>query len=296
MRKSIPDTMQAYLQEIGRTPLLSAEEETELAQKVKAMLPLQEKEDLTKEEKRIIYQGNKAKNQMVKANLRLVVSIAKKYQKRGLSLLDLIQEGTLGLIRGIEKFDPSKGYKLSTYAYWWIRQAMTRAIADQGRTIRLPIHITEQLNKIKKANRELNEELGRRPTEEEIASRLDISLKKLRSIRQAARISRPGSLNMKMKEDNQTELEALLPDDSASPGEIVAKRELQSKVRDLLQTLPENQREIIALRFGLENGKKMTLKEVGKRCGVSRERVRQLQAQAMRKLRRNAYQLQELAV
>ncbi len=296
MRKSIPDTMQAYLQEIGRTPLLSAEEETELAQKVKAMLPLQDKEDLTKEEKRIIYQGNKAKNQMVKANLRLVVSIAKKYQKRGLTLLDLIQEGTLGLIRGIEKFDPSKGYKLSTYAYWWIRQAMTRAIADQGRTIRLPIHITEQLNKIKKANRKLNQELGRKPTEEEIASRLEISLKKLRSIRQAARISRPGSLNMKMREDNQTELEALLPDDGASPGEIVAKRELQSKVRDLLKTLPENQQQIISLRFGLENGKKMTLKEVGKRCGVSRERVRQLQAQAMRKLRRNAYQLQELAV
>lgn len=295
MRQPAPDTMQAYLQEIGRTPLLSTEEETELGQKVQAMLPLREKEDLTKEEKRIIYQGNKAKNQMVKANLRLVVSIAKKYQRRGLSLLDLIQEGTLGLIRGIEKFDPAKGYKLSTYAYWWIRQAMTRAIADQGRTIRLPIHITEQLNKIKKANRKLNEELARKPTEKEIASALGISLEKLRSILQAARISRPGSLNMKMREDNEAELEAILPDDSASPGEIVAKRELQSKVRELLQTLPENQREIIALRFGLENGKKMTLREVGQRCGVSRERVRQLQAQAMRKLRRSASQLQELA-
>lgn len=295
MHQPAPDTMQAYLKEIGRTPLLSTEEETELGQRVQAMLPLQKKGNLTKEEKRIIYQGNKAKNQMVKANLRLVVSIAKKYQRRGLSLLDLIQEGTLGLIRGIEKFDPSKGYKLSTYAYWWIRQAMTRAIADQGRTIRLPIHITEQLNKIKKANRQLNQELARKPTEEEVASALGIPLEKLRSILQAARISRPGSLNMKMREDNDAELEAILPDDSASPGEVVIKKELQAKVRELLQTLPENQREIIALRFGLENGKKMTLREVGQRCGVSRERVRQLQAQAMRKLRRNASQLQELA-
>lgn len=294
MTKENVDNVKAYLQEIGRTPLLNAQQEIELATQVQKMMALLDKENPTPEEKRIIQQGKRAKRKMINANLRLVVSIAKKYQRRGLSFLDLVQEGSIGLIRGVEKFDPSKGYKFSTYAYWWIRQAMTRAIADQSRTIRLPSHLTESLNKLKRVTRQLTGELGRRPTEEEVADALELSLNELRTIRQADHRTRSYSLNMKM-DDEQTELAELLADDGESPNEFVAQVELRSMIDELLETLPPRQQEIIALRYGLKNGKQMSLEEVGNYCNLSRERVRQLQNRAMRTLKYKAFRLKNLA-
>jgi len=294
MDKTSSDNVRAYLQEIGRIPLLTPAQEIKLANDVQAMISLLEKENLTPEEQQIICRGEKAKQQMIRANLRLVVSIAKKYQQRGLSLLDLIQEGTLGLIRSIEKFDPSRGYKLSTYAYWWIRQGITRAITDQSRTIRLPIHITETINKIKKATRELTAELGRQPTEAELAEKLVMDREKLRSIRQSAYKTKSKSLNVKV-DDNNTELGEILADESSdSPTEFVNQEELKNQVNKLLESLPSSQREIIALRYGLHNGKKMTFKEIGTECGISSERVRQLKKRAMRTLKRKAYNISEL--
>lgn len=288
------NNIESYLREIGRTPLLNAEQEVKLANQVQSMLPLLDKKSLTPEEQQIIKRGQYAKQEMTKANLRLVVSIAKKYQNRGLSLLDLIQEGSLGLIRAIEKFDPTKGYKFSTYAYWWIRQAVTRAIANQGRTIRLPIHITQHLNKIKKATRQLSQELGRQPTEEELAENLELELDKLRAIRQALRKTRLRSLNVKL-EDNQTELEQMLAADSPSPSELVMQGDLRLQINRLLQCLSPRQRDVIALRFGLQNGRPMTYEEIGNQCGISRERVRQIKNRAMRTLKKQAISLQELA-
>lgn len=288
------NNIESYLREIGRTPLLSAEQEVKLANQVQSMLPLLDKERPTPEEQQLIKRGQHAKQEMTKANLRLVVSIAKKYQNRGLSLLDLIQEGSLGLIRAIEKFDPTKGYKFSTYAYWWIRQAVTRAIANQGRTIRLPIHITQHLNKIKKATRQLSQELGRQPTEEELAERLDLELDKLRTIRQALRKTKLRSLNVKL-EDNQTELEQMLAADSPSPSDLAFQAELRTQIYSLLQCLSPRQRDVIALRFGLQTGRPMTYEEIGDRCGISRERVRQIKNRAMRTLKKQAINLQELA-
>lgn len=294
MSKVSSDNVRAYLQEIGRIPLLTPAQEIKLASEVQAMVCLLEKDHPTLEEQQIIRRGEKAKQQMIRANLRLVVSIAKKYQQRGLSLLDLVQEGTLGLIRSIEKFDPSRGYKLSTYAYWWIRQAITRAITDQSRTIRLPIHITETINKIKKATRELTAEFGRQPTEAELAERLEMDREKLRSIRQSAYKTKSKSLNVKV-DDNNTELGEILADDSSySPTEFVNQVELKNQVDKLLDSLPSRQREIIALRYGLNNGKKMSFKEIGTQCGMSSERVRQLKKRAMRTLKRKAYDIAEL--
>ncbi|MEL6582155.1 MAG: sigma-70 family RNA polymerase sigma factor, partial [Cyanobacteria bacterium J06621_12] len=199
------NSVRDYLKEIGRTPLLTAADEVRFANQIQAMLPLLEQENLTPEEQKVVRIGQKAKQAMVKANLRLVVSIAKKYQNRGLSMLDLIQEGSIGLMRASEKFDAGKGYKFSTYSYWWIRQAMTRAIANHARTIRLPIHITQDLNKIKKTTRLLSQKLGRKPNEDEIAQELDMDLKKLRSLAESARRTRLKSLNATI-DDNQTEL------------------------------------------------------------------------------------------
>lgn len=295
MTKENVDNVKAYLQEIGRTPLLNAEQEIELATQVQEMMALLDKENPTPEEKHIIQQGKRAKRKMINANLRLVVSIAKKYQRRGLSFLDLVQEGSIGLIRGVEKFDPSKGYKFSTYAYWWIRQAMTRAIADQSRTIRLPSHLTESLNKLKRVTRQLTSKLGRRPTEDEIAFEVQLSLNELRTIRQADHRTRSYSLNMKL-EDEQTELGNLLADDSENPNDFVDQIELKSMVDKLLETLPPRQQEIIALRYGLKNGRQMSLEEVGNYCNLSRERVRQLQNRAMRTLKYKAFKLKNLAV
>ncbi len=294
MANNSNNTVRDYLKEIGRTPLLKSEEEVKYANQIQAMLPLLEKEDLTLEEKKTIQLGQKAKQKMVKANLRLVVSIAKKYQNRGLSMLDLIQEGSIGLMRASEKFDASKGYKFSTYSYWWIRQAMTRAIANHARTIRLPIHITQDLNKVKKATRQLSQKLGRKPKDREIADELDMDLKKLRSLAQSARITRPKSLNATIDE-NQTELGQILADDSASPSDFVASQEIRSQIQSLLHTLSPKQRDVISLRYGLEDGKTMTYEQIGNACGISRERVRQIKNKAMKLLKKRALGLSTLA-
>ena len=294
MANTSNNTVRDYLKEIGRTPLLKSEEEVKLANQIQAMLPLLEKEELTPEEKKIVHLGQRAKQEMVKANLRLVVSIAKKYQNRGLSMLDLIQEGSIGLMRASEKFDASKGYKFSTYSYWWIRQAMTRAIANHARTIRLPIHITQDLNKVKKATRQLSQNLGRRPSDHEIADELDMDLKKLRSLAQSARITRPKSLNATIDE-NQTELGQILADDSASPSDFVASQEIRAQIHSLLHTLSPKQRDVISLRYGLEDGKTMTYEQIGNACGISRERVRQIKNKAMKLLKKRAIGLSTLA-
>jgi RNA polymerase sigma factor (sigma-70 family) len=289
------NSVTSYLKEIGRTPLLKSEEEVRLANQIQAMLPLLEKEtDLTAEEQKIVRQGQLAKRKMTQANLRLVVSIAKKYQNRGLSLLDLIQEGSIGLMRAAEKFDPSKGYKFSTYSYWWIRQAMTRAIANYARTIRLPIHITQDLNKIKKVNRQLSQKLGRKPTDAEVAEELEIDITKLRSLAESARMTRPRSLNATIDE-NQTELGQILPDDSASPSDFVAERETVSKIQNLLDTLSPKQRDVIILRYGLKDGRTMTYEQIGNVCGISRERVRQIKNKAMKQLKKKAIKLSAVA-
>lgn len=296
MATSTNNTVRDYLKEIGRTPLLKAEEEVKLANQIQAMLPLLEKEkdELTPQEQKTIRIGQRAKQEMVKANLRLVVSIAKKYQNRGLSMLDLIQEGSIGLMRASEKFDAAKGYKFSTYSYWWIRQAMTRAIANHARTIRLPIHITQDLNKIKKATRQLSQNLGRKPSDIEIAEELNMDLKKLRSLAQSARITKPKSLNVAI-DDNQTELGQILADDSASPSDFVASQEMQAQIQSLLHTLSPKQRDVITLRYGLKDGRTMTYEQIGDVCGISRERVRQIKNKAMKLLKKRAIGISALA-
>ncbi|MEN9520927.1 MAG: hypothetical protein RLZZ381_3515 [Cyanobacteriota bacterium] len=294
MANNSNNTVRDYLKEIGRTPLLKAEEEVKYANQIQAMLPLLDKADLTPEEQRIIHQGQIAKQKMVEANLRLVVSVAKKYQNRGLSMLDLIQEGSIGLMRATEKFDAGKGYKFSTYSYWWIRQAMTRAIANYARTIRLPIHITQDLNKIKKVTRQLSQQLGRKPTDREIATELDMDLDKLRALAQSARITKPKSLNVTIDE-NQTELGQILADDSDSPADFVSSQETRAHIQNLLHTLSPKQRDVITLRYGLNDGKTMTYEQIGDVCGVSRERVRQIKNKAMKLLKQRAIEYSSLA-
>ena len=294
MANNSNNTVRDYLKEIGRTPLLKSEEEVKYANQIQAMLPLLEKENLTLEEEQIVRLGQRAKQKMVEANLRLVVSIAKKYQNRGLSMLDLIQEGSIGLMRATEKFDASKGYKFSTYSYWWIRQAMTRAIANYARTIRLPIHITQDLNKIKKATRKLSQKLGRKPTDLEIANELDLDLSKLRSLAQSARITKPKSLNVTIDE-NQTELGQILADDGASPSDFVSSQETRAHIQSLLHTLSPKQRDVITLRYGLNDGRTMTYEQIGNVCGVSRERVRQIKNKAMKLLKKRAIEYSSLA-
>lgn len=276
-----------YLKEIGRNPLLSGSEEIELANQIQAMMPLLEQKDLTPKEQEIVRRGQRARQKMAKSNLRLVFSIAKKYQNRGLSLLDLIQEGSIGVMRAAEKFDPSKGYKFSTYSYWWIKQAMTRAIANQSRTIRLPIHITDKLNKVKTATRKLSQDLGRRPTEEELAEELDITVERLRYIVQASYRAKPKSLNVTIDE-NQTELGQILADDSASPTDYVCEQELSSNIRTLLDTLSPKQRDVILLRFGLKDGQAKTYEQIGEICGISRESVRKIKNKALRLLKKQS--------
>ncbi|MEL6580878.1 MAG: sigma-70 family RNA polymerase sigma factor [Cyanobacteria bacterium J06621_12] len=288
------NSVRDYLKEIGRTPLLTGEDEVRFANQIQAMLPLLEKEELTPAEQETVYLGQKAKQAMVQANLRLVVSIAKKYQNRGLSMLDLIQEGSIGLMRASEKFDAGKGYKFSTYSYWWIRQAMTRAIANYARTIRLPIHITQDLNKIKKTTRLLSQKLGRKPSDREIAQELDMDIKKLRSLAESARMTRPKSLNATI-DDNQTELGQILADDSASPSDFVASQELRTQIQNLLHTLSPKQRDVITLRYGLNDGKTMTYEQIGDVCGISRERVRQIKNKAMKLLKKRAIELSAVA-
>jgi RNA polymerase primary sigma factor len=254
-----------YLREIGRVALLNADQEVTLAKAIEASDPL-------------------AKDQMTEANLRLVVSIARKYVGRGLSFLDLIQEGNLGLMRAVEKFDYHRGYKFSTYATWWIRQAITRAIADQARTIRVPVHMVEIIGKLNRARSELTRRFGREPSDEEIAQEMGITPERVRDIIQVAQD--PVSLETPVGEEDDSQLSDFVEDKEAtSPLDAASLAVLREEVEDLLATLSPKERRVLQLRYGLVDGRLLTLEEVGKRLGVTRERIRQIEAKALRKLR-----------
>ena len=310
--KFTADMVRTYLREIGRVPLLTREQEIIYGKQVQQMMSLLEaKEVLAKELHReptadewatkveiaaeelpeTIKRGKRAKQKMIEANLRLVVAIAKKYQKRNMEFLDLIQEGTMGLERGVEKFDPLRGYKFSTYAYWWIRQAITRAIAQQARTIRLPIHITEKLNKIKKVQRELAQKLGRSPNANEIATALELEPAQIREYLNLAR--QPVSLDIRVGDNQDTELQDLLEDDGPSPDHFMTQEALRHDINTLLAELTTQQREVVSLRFGLLDGNELSLAKVGEKLNLSRERVRQLEHQALAHLRRRRENVQE---
>ncbi|WP_322922247.1 RNA polymerase sigma factor RpoD [Paenibacillus campi] len=261
----IDDPVRMYLKEIGRVPLLSAEEEVELAKKIE--------------------KGDKAaKRRLAEANLRLVVSIARRYNGRGLLFLDLIQEGNTGLIKAVEKFDHTKGYKFSTYATWWIRQAITRAIADQARTIRVPVHMVETINKLIRVSRQLLQEIGREPTVEEIAKEMEITVEKVRAIMKVSQ--EPVSLETPIGEENDSNLGDFIEDQEAlAPADAAAYELLKEQLEDVLDTLTEREENVLRLRFGLDDGRTRTLEEVGKVFGVTRERIRQIEAKALRKLR-----------
>ena len=262
---SIDDPVKVYLKEIGRVPLLSAEEEVELAIRMS--------------------EGDvAAKKRLSEANLRLVVSIAKRYVGRGMQFLDLIQEGNLGLIKAVEKFDHTKGFKFSTYATWWIRQAITRAIADQARTIRIPVYMVETINKVKKVNSQLLHENGHEPTNEQIAEKLEMPVEKVREIMRVAQ--EPVSLETPIGEEEDSHLGDFIPDEDApAPSDVASHTMLKEQLAEVLSTLTPREEKVLRLRFGLEDGRSRTLEEVGKEFNVTRERIRQIEAKALRKLR-----------
>ena len=289
---AIDDPVRMYLKEIGKVPLLSPEEEIALAQKMSAGNladeQLEEGENIPPEElaqlKALSKAGEKAKQKLAEANLRLVVSIAKRYVGRGMLFLDLIQEGNLGLIKAVEKFDYTKGYKFSTYATWWIRQAITRAIADQARTIRIPVHMVETINKVIRVSRQLLQELGHDPSPEEIAEEMNMPVDKVREILKIAQ--EPVSLETPIGEEEDSHLGDFIPDEAASePSEAASFTLLKEQLVDVLSTLTPREEKVLKLRFGIEDGRTRTLEEVGKEFNVTRERIRQIEAKALRKLR-----------
>ncbi|MBF6175107.1 RNA polymerase sigma factor [Nocardia blacklockiae] len=290
------DSVRAYLKQIGKVALLNAEEEVELAKRIEAglyateklrefadkgeKLPVQSRRDL----QWIMRDGNRAKNHLLEANLRLVVSLAKRYTGRGMAFLDLIQEGNLGLIRAVEKFDYTKGYKFSTYATWWIRQAITRAMADQARTIRIPVHMVEVINKLGRIQRELLQDLGREPTPEELAKEMDITPEKVLEIQQYAR--EPISLDQTIGDEGDSQLGDFIEDSEAVVAvDAVSFTLLQDQLQSVLETLSEREAGVVRLRFGLTDGQPRTLDEIGQVYGVTRERIRQIESKTMSKLR-----------
>ncbi|MGC1306963.1 MAG: RNA polymerase sigma factor, RpoD/SigA family [Phormidesmis sp.] len=306
--------VRSYLKNIGRIPLLTHEQEITLGKTVQRYVKLEEirsglaestgdSPDLiewaeatdlsTNELKQAVESGKQARAKMVQSNLRLVVSIAKKYTGHSLEMMDLIQEGTIGLHRGVEKFQPSKGYRFSTYAYWWIRQAITRSISNNSRVIRLPIHIGDKLRKIRKTQRKLSQALGRPAKVSEVANEMSLSVEKLRELQEQGR--RPLSLDMKIGSEQNTELGDLLEDEGVLPEEYATQNLLKSDIRKVLSSLSEQQRDVIRMRFGLDTGSKMTLNQVGNCMEISRERVRQVERSALRKLRQRGAALKEYA-
>ena len=286
------DPVMDYLKQIGKMPLLDAEQEVELAKRIEAGRSAEEKladgTRLTDEQRldlaRIAEDGTRAKNHLLEANLRLVVNLAKRYISRGMLFLDLIQEGNLGLIRAVEKFDYTKGYKFSTYATWWIRQAITRAMADQARTIRIPVHMVEVINKLARVQRQMLQDLGREPTPEELAAELDMTPEKVIEVQKYGR--EPISLHTPLGEDGDSEFGDLIEDSEAiQPGEAVSFTLLQEQLHSVLDTLSEREAGVVSMRFGLTDGQPKTLDEIGKVYGVTRERIRQIESKAMAKLR-----------
>ena len=294
------DSVRSYLRDIGRIPLLEHEEEILLGRKVQQLMTLlEQKKELDldnqgladargvslKQIKREIREGEKAKDKMVTANLRLVVSVAKKYTKRNMELLDIIQEGTIGLVRGVEKFDPGRGYKFSTYAYWWIRQGITRAIAEKSRAIRLPIHVTENLNKMKKAQREQSQILGRMPTIFELSDVLGLSVDEIKDLMCKAR--QPSSLEVKIGENRDTALVDLLEDEKQLPEMLLEKLHAKESIHELLRDIPEMQAIVIKMRYGIgeETLEPMSMTAIGQTLNMSRDRVRTLEQKGLRELR-----------
>ena len=302
------DSVRAYLRDIGRIPLLAHEEEILLGRKVQRLMTLLEmKTEMSldndglaeamevplKQIKREQRDGEKAKEKMVTANLRLVVSVAKKYTKRNMELLDIIQEGTIGLVRGVEKFDPGRGYKFSTYAYWWIRQGITRAIAEKSRAIRLPIHITENLNRLKKAQRELSQLNGEMPTIKQLAVELDLSEDEIKDLMCKAR--QPTSLEIKIGENRDTALIDLLEDETQLPEDLLTRSFIKDDIRELITELPEMQAAVVSMRYGIgdEVLEPMSMTAIGQVLNMSRDRVRTLEHKALRTLKEKSEKIRE---